>query len=386
MRIEELGVRNFRNLKEQVVRFEERVTLIVGANGQGKTSLLEAIFFLAHAKSFRTSHQSELIRWRLHDEGAVTAIVRGKITASNGDLEIACEIHTRTKKALINGKVVEQATLFYGQFVAVVFTPDELQLVKGAALVRRKFIDRLLVMSDSRYVATAVQYQRALKQRNAQLQAMRNDSSINENALHSWNVLLAKYGTVLATTRAELVRALKPLTLKYYQELVGEGGEGAAAESVDLGYVSNISNSEGGFSEQYCLELLRSSAQTDVRRASTALGPHRDDLELGLDVGSGIHPARYTASQGQARSIALALVLAAVQHLTNVLGEPPAVLLDDVESEFDSARKSALHRILSRLKSQVIITATEPSLELLQHSAKVQILKLAQGDATQEKA
>lgn len=383
MRIEELAVKNFRNLKEQRFQFTEPVTVIVGLNGQGKTSLLEAIFFLAHAKSFRTSHQSELIRWRLPDEPVVAATVQGTVTSSAGSTGIACEIGPRSKRALINGKAVEQASLFYGQLVVVVFTPEELQLVKGAAAIRRKFIDRLLVMSDTMYVATAVQYQRALKQRNALLTSMRSDhlnahKGLAAGSLRSWNMLLAKHGAVLAACRGKFLQALQPLAQKYYSELTGKS---AGSERIELGYVSHLADGETIFTEAQALELLENAAENDIRRGTTSIGPHRDDIDLRLDVGSGFHPARYTASQGQARSFALALVLAAVEHLAKLLGEPPIVLLDDVESEFDSMRRHALHTILSGLESQVIVTATEPSEELIRGSKQVQILTLQAGAA-----
>ena len=379
MHIHQLALSGFRNLQPQSISFEKRVSLVTGRNGQGKTSLLEAVFFLAHAKSFRTSKIRDVLRWGEDGASSITgAELQAKVETADGLKEIECRISGGKSKARINGIAVEQASGFYGQLSCVVFTPDELQIVKGPPQGRRKYLDRILVSVDRGYVDKVVQYHRAVKSRNAVLHEMK-DRRDSASTLAPWDTLVARFGVEIIKTRLELIEEIQPLVLSYYQQL------SSSSESIAMEYSSKLIRDGVLCSAEEVENLLRDVLDKDLMRKSTALGPHRDDLNLNIDSGFGNKLARSAASQGQARSYALALKMASIEYLSGKLGEPPVVLLDDVESELDEHRREALYRLLSELQSQTILTATELSQELRALSEGPNIFVVEEGRVEKRK-
>lgn len=365
MQLKQLELYRFRNLLNQTIAFPSRVTLVSGKNGQGKTSLLEAVFFLAHAKSFREPRSRELIRWPgehdLPSRGEPQqSRLKGMIESADGEKEIECRLSGSKNTAYLNGSRIERAGSFYGQLACVVFTPDELQLVKGPPHGRRAFLDRIFAAVDRTYVETSVQYQRAVKSRNSVLASARElgyGPQQLRRELDPWSRLAAVHGVEIVSRRLALLGQLTPKVVKYYKQLLGPEG----AESVDAVYESRLAANGEAVTAEQAEEMLDECLQRDLARKATSLGPHRDDIELLLEADFGRRSARVAASQGQARSLALSLKMAAIDFLFEKLGEPPVVLLDDVESELDRSRKGALYGLVSEFSSQVIITATEIS-------------------------
>ena len=381
MQIKRLELSNFRNLEEQTVSFASNVTLVVGDNGQGKTSLLEAIHLLSHAKSFRTSKLSELVRWapakgqKALSDCRVSAVV----SAEEGTRSVTWQLQRGKREVLVNDKKVKDAQSFYGQLTSVLFTPEDLQLVKASPALRRTYLDRILAMVDRSYVENIVGYQRALRQRNALLiSAKRSPQSLSADAITTWNMLLVRYGKVVAAKRQQLREEISPAFKEYYRALA-EKSAGEATEEVDCRYVSEFISQGAVREDQDLLDEYASNQPRDLRQSLTMVGVHRDDLHLSLNSGFGLKAARRSASQGQARSLALSLKLAAVRYLGEHTGEAPAVLLDDVESELDSGRRSQLYRLLAELGCQVIVTATDISQSFSNQFSTPEILEVRAG-------
>lgn len=366
-----LEVSRFRNLAEQAIAFNENVTLITGANGQGKTSVLEAVYLLAHARSFRTAKTQELIQWGASQrpgDNAPSASVRAEAQSSDGIKELRCELRGSKKTVFLNGNRLTAASEFYGQLRCVVFTPDDLDLVKGAPSLRRRFIDSLLAMSNPGYVDGLVNYQRALRNRNSLLLRFKREGQTAletvGKSLAPWDALLIANGRSVAAARSALCRRLRQEVSGHYREMSGLGNtaESSGNIAVSADYHSQFLSAGGDISsESEILAEYQRRIPIDLQRQATTFGIHRDDLLLNISTAVGVKPARMFTSQGQARSIALALKICAVDYLRATAQDPPILLLDDVESELDARRTAALYRLLSAWHSQIIITATDRS-------------------------
>ncbi|MCC6952999.1 MAG: DNA replication/repair protein RecF [Deltaproteobacteria bacterium] len=355
MRLESLAVENFRNLAAQEVRFSPGVNAIVGKNGQGKTSVLEAIYLLAQNRSFRPGMLADLLSWK-HPE--LAARVAAEISSADGNRRVSYEIAGGRRRVRINDKPVDNSRGFYGSVRAVEFTPEDLSLVRSEPAARRAFIDRILAMVDPGFVESVVSYERALKNRNSLLRSQREARLPARELtiqLESLEKLLIEYGRPTVAARARFIREFTPAVIDIYARLA------AHRESLSFRYQSELLDGD----RLKELEELRADYAAerghDIARGRTHLGPHRDDLVIELDTGSGAKGARVSASQGQTRSIALALKMGAVGFLEQATGEPPIVLLDDVESELDSVRRGALIELIQAEKHQVILTTIDNS-------------------------
>jgi DNA replication and repair protein RecF len=393
LHLNSLSVQGLRNLKSQLLHFPDRVSLIVGENGQGKTSILEAIFILSHARSFRVSQLRDVCTWTKESSRSSELDVVGEVSTGDGDKKIRCFYKNGHRQVYLNDNRVDAASQFYGQLCCVVFTPDELQIVKGAPALRRKFLDRMLAMIDPQYVDNLVSYQRALRSRNSILQAAQRLSEV-EKELLPWDELLVRYGTALSRARSDLCKGLHQKFIKYYEQItselslssngeVSDSSEGDAhmrSEKVSFELDSAfVDKKNGPIDALALLERYRQRHADDVRRRATGEGVQKDDILFRLDTGSGDRDARKSVSQGQARSIALALKLAATEYLIQEKGESPILLLDDVESELDEKRRRALYKLISAFESQVIVTATEETSQTKSHLGSCSVYRVKEG-------
>jgi len=345
-----ISLSGFRNLSAGSYEFSSRVSSIYGRNGQGKTSFLEAIYLLAHSKSFRTSKNRELIAW---SAARGSAEIEARITTQNGEQKLRVALLPRSREVWLNDKKVDSVLGFYGQVRVVIFTPEELQLVKGPPQQRRHFIDRTLAMVDPLFVKNALHYQRALKNRNALLTAKER----RPGELPIWDRLLIEHGRVLAEKRRDFSGYIDTETRRLYAD-ISKGS--VVDEKVEVCYESNFLRENGELKDAGELEVeYGENIERDFKRGSTSIGVHRDDLQLGLDTGEGFHDARSSASQGQARTFALALKLASLSFLRKHSEEDPILLLDDVESELDEPRRHALYKSLKNSRSQVFLSGTQ---------------------------
>jgi DNA replication and repair protein RecF len=322
VRIDELWLTDFRSYHEAHARFAPGLTAVLGANGQGKTNLVEALAFAATASSFRGAPTDAMVR-----RGADRAIVRAQAHREQRSLLIEAELSLagRTRIQLNRQRLARTRDLLDGLRVTV-FSPDDLELVNGGPGERRRYLDDLLVALHPRNDQLRIDVDKVLKQRNALLrQAGGRLSDEVVATLDVWDERLAKAGDALGAARLGLVERLAPELRRAYQVVAGE------EVSVEVAYRPAWLATGLG-------PALEAARTDDLRRGVTTVGPHRDDLELGIaDL-----PTRTHASQGEQRSLAFALRLTAHGLVTEAVGTPPVLVLDDVFSELDPHRSRAL--------------------------------------------
>lgn len=321
MHLARVWLTDFRSYLTAEVDLDPGLTAVVGANGEGKSNLLEAIGWMGGLKSFRGAPTEALVR-----VGAERAIVRGEGRRKGRELLVECEIAPGGRsRMLVNRQPVRRARDGLEFLRAVVFSPDDLELVKGGPGERRRYLDDLLVALDPRLDATRSDLDRILRQRSALLKQSRGRLSPEvEATLDVWDARLTTTGEALADARATLVEQLGPAVATAYEDLAG-GGE------VGLRYAPAWR--AGGL-----LAALHEVRRDELRRGVSLVGPHRDELDLTVE---GL-PARTHASQGEQRTLALALRLAGARLVAAALDTPPLLLLDDVFSELDPDRSAAL--------------------------------------------
>ena len=322
MRLARLWLTDFRNYASaELTPAPTGLTVVVGSNGEGKTNLLEAIAYLASLSSFRGAPAEALVR-----NGCPRAVVRAEAERHGRSLLLEAEINlTGRDRVLVNRQPLRRTRDLLGALRVSVFSPDDLALVKGGPGERRRLLDDTLVALHPRHDGLRNDVERILRQRNAVLKHSGGGAGGDIlTTLDVWDAKLAEVGEALARAREELVDALEPAVGKSYDQVARTAG------AVTLAYRRSWSGS--------LAEALAAARRDDMRRGLTTVGPHRDDLALSI-AGS---PARTHASQGEQRSLALALRLAAHSQVTEVTGSPPVLLLDDVFSELDADHRAAL--------------------------------------------
>ena len=344
MLLKTLETKNFRNTSGKM-DLRSGLNILIGDNGQGKTNFLEAIAILATTRSFRTVKLQETIRF---DEDV--AVIEGNVKIS-GEItrELRAVIQERVKQFAVNGKR-EAIQRYLGQLYAVVFTSEELSVVRGGPEFRRRFLDDAITGVHPPYAATISEFTRVLKQKNALLQNVRDkEPSIDQTAelLEPWNKQLATLSTRIHRSR---VRIVERLNEKLEERLFG-------SESVRIRYASSLEG-KGDLNEYESLitERLKTRVQAEVASGHALIGTHRDDLEITFDG----RDLRKFGSAGQQRSALLLLLLAniAVYHATR--NEYPLFLIDDIDSELDHNRIGQLLEYLDG-KTQTIVTTTKES-------------------------
>ena len=374
MHLNQLVLRNFRNYVDCEIDFPGRVNLITGGNAQGKTSLLEAIYFLSTAKSHRAYPNDELVR---HNESWF--YLKG-IIASNSDndgaapVEMTLEVSNQLqgqRRFKLNGDVQPRLSQWMGQFKVVFFSPESLALVKGAPSDRRRFIDLLICQINAAYLKQLQDYQLVLKQRNELLKQIRGKQASPEQ-LEAWDGLLVDHGLFIIQTRSRVLKQLQVYAEEKHAELTGEH------ERLELEYQPSPSLGESLISDQQSSieescnrsealmqfgRALDASRRVDILHGTTSVGPHRDNFGLVLETQKqGLtlrEDAKPYASQGQQRTIALTLKLSELEVIRHTTGKTPIVLLDDVVSELDDRRRAFLLDLLRRLNAQTFITSTQ---------------------------
>jgi DNA replication and repair protein RecF len=322
VRVERLWLTDYRSYGALELAFPPGLTAVLGPNGQGKTNLLEAVAWLATMSSFRGAPTEALVR-----RGADRAIVRAEIFDGERPARVEAELNANGRnRVLVNGSKPQRARDLLGHLRVTVFTPDDLTLVKGGPAERRRLLDDALVALHVRHDRTRTDYERVLRHRNALLKQVggRLDADA-ATTLEVWDQKLTDAGERLGAARAALVEDLTPVLQDAYVTLA------PATAEVQATYVAP-------WREIGLAAALQDARREELRRGQTLVGPHRDDLGLEID---GL-PARTHRSQGEQRSLALALRLAIHRHVEQSTGSTPVLLLDDVFSELDEARSAAL--------------------------------------------
>jgi DNA replication and repair protein RecF len=317
-----LDLTDFRNITEARIQPDpEGTTVITGVNGAGKTSLLEAVAYLSTLHSFRGSPKEALVR-----QGAAGAILRAETLVEGRSLLIEAEVSAAGRsRTQVNRQVVRRRDELHPALRTTVFSPEDIGVVRAGPGERRRFLDTTLAVVDPKAARAVDECDRILRQRSALLRNHgRRMTPEVASTLDVWDARLDESGTALVEAREELVDLIAPVASAHYARLAGR--------ECTLGMVYRRSWAGR------LLDALSASRIKDLERGVSLLGPHRDEVDLSLD---GL-PARSHASQGEQRSLALALQLAAHQLATDRLGSSPVLLLDDVFSELDPFRSRAL--------------------------------------------
>lgn len=340
MRVCSLAIRGFRNIKKLDLDFKKEFPVIAftGVNGQGKTNLLEALFLSAISKSFRTNENEDLIGFD-EDFCSVQAEVEQGSDTLKLDLIVTREPSKKTLK--VNG-VVKRAADYIGHLNAVFFSPDDIGMIHLSPSVRRRYMDLLLSQLDREYLESSLKYQLAVRQRNALLKQIA-DESADADQLEVWDDQLAQLGLSIMEKRSGVIDRLNAEAAHYYGELSDN------SDQLKICYQPSLEKVKTN--EDYLAALLKSQKR-DVINGSTQLGPHRDDLTF-LCNG---HDMAAFASRGEWRSLVLTLKFAEIDLLKEKNGFYPILLLDDVFSELDEKRQKYLFNIIKN--TQTFITTT----------------------------
>jgi DNA replication and repair protein RecF len=328
-----LRLRDFRNYVRLDVDFAPGFHLLLGDNAQGKTNILEAVYLMATLRSFRGIGGAQMIR-----HGQKGYFVGGSVVGQ-GEHEIKIYWSARERKLALDGQPVRKLSDYLGVLRAVVFCTEDVHLVKGTARARRRFLDLLLAQTQPRYLPLLQRYLRAVRARNALLK----QHAVDEAALDSFSQELVKLGDEIVRARRELVPKFSPLARLAYRRISND------AEELRIEYQPSVK-------KDFAVELAQSRARERSYRF-TLVGPHRDELQLLLDEKS----AAQFGSEGQKRTLAIALKMAQAEYLTGIHGSPPVLLIDDVMGELDEKRRSGFLPLLEQARKtsgQVFITAT----------------------------
>jgi DNA replication and repair protein RecF len=328
-----LKLRDFRNYGRLDAEFGAGFHLLLGDNAQGKTNILEAIYLIATLRSFRGVGGSQMVR-----HGQKGYFVSGNII-SQGEHETKMYWSRDTRSLALDGQPVRRLSDYLGVLRAVVFCTEDLQLIKGSARGRRRFMDLLLAQTHPTYLPLLQRYSLALRSRNALLKRSADQASID-----SFSRELISTGSEITRFRQELIPSFAPLAQAAYR------GVSNAAEDLQLDYLPNVK-------EDFAVQLAQSAAREKSYRL-TVVGPHRDELQLRL----GDKSAAHYGSEGQKRSVAIALKMAQAEYLGVVHGSAPVLLIDDIMGELDARRRKGFLPLLERTRQsrgQLFMTATE---------------------------
>ncbi|MDN5743803.1 MAG: DNA replication/repair protein RecF [Nocardioidaceae bacterium] len=356
MYVAHLSLHDFRSYPSVEVALEPGVSAFVGSNGQGKTNLVEAIDYLSRLSSHRVATDAPLVR-----AGAAQALVRASVVREGRTAVLEVELNPgRANRARINRSPLPRPRELAGIVRTVVFSPEDLALVKGDPGGRRRFLDELLVLRTPRLAGTIADYERVLKQRNTLLKSLYTArGSAREAALATlsvWDEQLVSTGSELLAARHRLVGDLAPYLGKAYEAVA----RGASRDDARMEYSSTVPVTDEagldlGLTDSFRAELARRQGD-EIQRGVTLVGPHRDDLVLTLGPGEEDRlPVRGYASHGECWSFALGLRLAAFD-LLRADGDDPILILDDVFAELDVTRREQLARLVADAE-QVLVTA-----------------------------
>lgn len=358
MHLTHLSLRNFRNFAELDLGLGKGVTVLFGGNAQGKTNLLEAAYMLATTKSLRASSERELIGWDSQEQEEIPYTrLRGTAQRKAGSVQLELVLQlarTATDEALqiqkrgrING-VPKRAGDIVGQVNAVLFTPQDIELVHGSPSIRRRYLNIMLSQADNTLLRELQRYAKVLTQRNSLLKAIRERRSLPQE-LAFWDTELIQSGSVITAQRTAAMSVLRVLAREIHGELTG------SQEDLDLAYVPSVRAESARELKIAFTKALEAGREKELLQGMSLFGPHRDDFTFAAN---GRDMAAY-ASRGQQRTASLALKLAEARFLAQRAGDPPVLLLDDVFSELDGRRRSYLLAWIADWE-QALLTTAEP--------------------------
>ena len=334
MWIKKIKINNFRNYQEQEINFEKNINIFYGENAQGKTNIIEAIFLCSLGKSFRAKKDSEMIK--LNEKNSLIEIEYEK---SDRDGKIKIELCDK-KNIFINGIKIKKLSELLGNINTVIFTPDDINILKGGPQNRRRFLDIMISQLRPNYMHILNSYLKTIEQRNKYLRQIKEERK-DENLLDIWDEKLAEYAIKICEYRQEFIEKITNKIEKIHNNITDE------KEKIEIEYITECNNKEN------YLKLLKERRKLDIIKGFTTKGVHRDDFVIYINK----KEINIYGSQGQNRTAMLSLKLSELQVIKDEIGEYPILLLDDFMSELDSTRRK---NFLENIKdTQVIITGTE---------------------------
>ncbi len=364
MKIISLELENFRNYKQAVVNFSDGLNVLYGQNASGKTNMLESVYLCSIFHSPRTTKDKEMILMG-ENKARVKIVIESKFRKHVINLQID---EQGKKKVAVDNIPINRAGELLGVLGVVFFSPDEMKLVKEAPQERRRFLDVGISQQQKSYFLALQRYNKTLKQKNNLLKEYKFNPNIDD-MLDVWDSVLAKEGAILIKKRMEYINVLNDAAGRFHYELSGE------KEKLVLSYESGAKTDCASEALQNNLyNAIVASRQKDKELGFCTVGPHRDDIKIEING----KDSRKFASQGQQRTIALAMKLGEVVIYKNEIGEPPVLLLDDVLSELDQSRQSLLLKMTQGF--QTILTCTEYELK---NSAR--LIKISEGKIVNDK-
>ncbi len=342
MKITQLEIKNFRNYDNLTVKFDDKVNVFIGKNAQGKTNLLESIFYCCIGKSFKNCKDKELVNWNA-EQSSIKMTTQKKYR----DVKVEVFLNKKTKKIIkINNVAIRRVGELIGEVNVVFFSPNELKLVKESPEERRKFMDIDISQHNKRYFYQLSRYEKILANRN-KLFKITNTLDALKDTIDIWDRALVASAKVLAFERKSFVEEILPYAKAAH--LFISGGK----EELKLEYKSGCGvELDENFEENFA-KFLKKNLEKDFKVGFTTVGPHRDDIDIFLN---GVEVKNF-GSQGQQRTVALALKLAELENMKEKCGEYPILLLDDVFSELDTERQNRLLKFVGR--TQTFITCTD---------------------------
>ena len=376
MRIKSLKLLYFRNYLSTNIDVHPSLNVLVGNNANGKTNIIESIFCLALGKSYRTKSDSECIMF-----GEAATAMSCVVNKNDKNLDIMLGINNKGKSAKIAGIKKTKLTDFVGELNVVLFSPEDLQLVKGSPALRREFINREFYQYSRIYHKYYLMYQHLLKQRNSYLKDMRKNpkDEMFLAYLETITSQLAKVAIYITKERVSFVHEISVLT---YQNMLNISN---GQETLKIKYKSSVLESlnitdvnDTNFTEENLVKVMMKKSFDDIMRGSTKIGPHQDDLEFYIND----LDAKMYASQGQQRSIVLSLKLAEINYLKSKTGTYPVLLLDDVLSELDKNRQL---KLLDAINENVQTFITTPSISDIKEDLlkKAKVFKIENGNISE---
>lgn len=345
MNIRSLVLKNYRNYEAQKLEFSDGLNVLVGKNAQGKTNILEAIFFTIIGRSFKTSKEKECIKF---DEK--NAYVKTEFQKLYRTTTIELAFSTEAKKSVkVDGISLKRIGELMGSANAVFFSPDELALIKDSPEERRKFINVDICQTNKKYFYLLGRYDKVLANRNKLLKMSRDIETVKQT-IDIWDRALCDLSKKIALERKKFVENLAPFAAKAHAYISG------GKEILELKYASFCDDVE--HYDELMKKALQKNLEKDYRLGFTSIGPHRDDIDIFLN---GVEVKNF-GSQGQQRTVALSMKLAELEIIKERTGEYPILLLDDVFSELDASRRQKLLNFTS--KTQTIITTTDFDLKI----------------------
>ncbi|MFT9031788.1 MAG: DNA replication/repair protein RecF [Leuconostoc pseudomesenteroides] len=347
MELESLTLKNYRNYGDLTLEFSDGVNVFLGENAQGKTNLLESIYVLALARSHRTSSDKDLIQWSEKE-----ATISGRVKRAISNTPLSLNFSNKGKKARVNHLEQSKLSQYIGQLNVILFAPEDLELVKGAPSVRRRFIDMEFGQMNPLYLYNTTQYKRILKERNAYLKRLQLKQTTDTVFLDVLSEQLVNVGAQILLARESFLKKLEQAAQPIHAEISDQ------RETLHLVYNSSVNFDEkddlAGVTAAFESALLKQRTR-EIMMGSTLLGPHRDDLQFIVND----NDVAVFGSQGQQRTTALAVKLAEIDLMQQETGEYPVLLLDDVLSELDANRQTHL---LLAIQDKVQTFITAPSL------------------------